>query len=70
MGSWLKQAGCSHVVADAESDVAALREKRVALNTRGIATNTRDIATLTQSMKQIISSGSSAVFENILHLPA
>ncbi len=52
------------MVADTESKVRGLREKVV------VALNTRDIATLTRTMKQVVTSGSSTVFGNIVPPPS
>ncbi len=71
MRSWVKQAWRANVIADTESKVTALREKVIiALNTRGIARNTRDIAALRQTVEHIVTSGTSAVFGNLLPPPA
>ncbi len=64
MRNWFKQAWWSSVVADTESKAATLREKMVT------ALNTRDIAALTLTVKQMKTSGSGAVFGDILPPPS
>ncbi len=71
MRSWIGQAWHANVVAETEAKVAGLREKVViALNTGRIAFITRDMASVKQTVKEMMTSGTSAVFGEILPPPS